>query len=490
MQDRIAAGLLLLASCATDVQAPDELSALVGPEGGVLEGLPETAFEGVRLEIPAGALAAPTDVRIRVVSDDTPLPERAERVGTQFAFEPAIELAAPARLSLPVFSDQVQRLGQGAGDVKVWVRDSDAWALHEAAATAEDSVTIELASLTTAAAGVLVLGRSISCPPGSTCVTALTSSRTLCDGDFCVETLSPSVRPSIFSPIRGDDAIYFLHLSSDPAGLVAVRFDVATGAVARSELLRGSFSESFSGMVVDTDGTVIVGTRQGTAFLRFGRPSGLADALLGRGAVRTDTLVQARDRGWARVSGGVVGPTTAWPAEIGTLPLGAPLARDASRPSAFWTTSSTGALLVRIDTTPGITNIDLAPLASGTSVLRFGEIATAPGSGELAVLALPGPQILVRRRGELRLSPISIAAAFGFDYDRDDALWVSSRDTAEVLRVPAGTGAPTRIALTTAAAGTTEYSQRLPRAIHALRDGSVAVITRGGLLLRVRPRGL
>src|SRR4029079_10774204 len=103
-------------------------------------------------------------VRIVPALDETPLPNLAERVGPQFTI--AIdggELAMPAQLTLPADADTVERFGQGASDVKVWVRDGEGWTLREAIEAQDGSITIDLASPTTAAAGVRIAVGSLLC---------------------------------------------------------------------------------------------------------------------------------------------------------------------------------------------------------------------------------------------------------------------------------------------------------------------------------------
>ena len=50
------------------------LHASIGPEGGELVGAPGSPLAGVRLAIPAGALAAKTELTLRAVDEGTPLP--------------------------------------------------------------------------------------------------------------------------------------------------------------------------------------------------------------------------------------------------------------------------------------------------------------------------------------------------------------------------------------------------------------------------------
>lgn len=71
--------LLLAAACGTSTppapEMPSALSADIGPQGGALHGKTGTAFAGVDLVIPPGALAQKTKISIHPIIDETPLPE-------------------------------------------------------------------------------------------------------------------------------------------------------------------------------------------------------------------------------------------------------------------------------------------------------------------------------------------------------------------------------------------------------------------------------
>src|SRR5215213_3061234 len=84
------------------LEASDEqaLRGTVGPEGGELVGLPGTPFEGVRLEIPPGALSGTTALAILRADSTTPLPVTAVRCGPMFSLQPAgLALKLPASLT-------------------------------------------------------------------------------------------------------------------------------------------------------------------------------------------------------------------------------------------------------------------------------------------------------------------------------------------------------------------------------------------------------
>src|SRR6266536_5034363 len=82
-------------------------SATIGPQRREIVGAKGSALEGVKLTIPAGALASDTRVEIRPSAEEASLPSSAVRTGPQFAIGPAgTQLAMPARVTLP-FDEEV-----------------------------------------------------------------------------------------------------------------------------------------------------------------------------------------------------------------------------------------------------------------------------------------------------------------------------------------------------------------------------------------------
>jgi hypothetical protein len=142
-------------SPATDGTTAEELSATIGPAGGELTGAKGSAFEGVHVVIPAGALAADTEIKITPATDGTPLPATAVRCGPMFSIAPAgLALAAPASVTLPFDESVIQANDRFDDEVKVWVRAGDHWTRSLQTDSAEGSVTFDLPALTNVAAGV------------------------------------------------------------------------------------------------------------------------------------------------------------------------------------------------------------------------------------------------------------------------------------------------------------------------------------------------
>jgi hypothetical protein len=132
------------------------LRATVGPEGGELVGAPGSPLAGVRLAIPAGALAAKTELTLSAIDEGPPLPQTAVRCGPNFSLEPAgLALAVPASLTLPFDEDAVTTQYRFDDEVKVWDLQQGTWGQRVQTDSSEGSVTIELEALSgNVAAGV------------------------------------------------------------------------------------------------------------------------------------------------------------------------------------------------------------------------------------------------------------------------------------------------------------------------------------------------
>ena len=162
------AAIALAFGCATDPvdETPDAsgttntesgtLHATIGPEGGELVGAPGSPLAGVRLAVPAGALAAKTELTLHAVDEGTPLPKTAVRCGPNFSIEPAgLALALPASLTLPFDEDAITTQYRFDDEVKVWDLQQGTWGQRIQTDSSEGSVTIELEALSgDVAAGV------------------------------------------------------------------------------------------------------------------------------------------------------------------------------------------------------------------------------------------------------------------------------------------------------------------------------------------------
>jgi hypothetical protein len=137
------------------VGAPEALQGMIGPQGGELVGQPDTPFAGVKLQIPAGALADPTQISIRTLRSAEPLPDGSVACGPLFELEPAgLALAQPATFTLPFSPAAVNENDRFAEDVKVWWLGKTGWGQREQVDSQEGSVTVQIAALSGGGAGV------------------------------------------------------------------------------------------------------------------------------------------------------------------------------------------------------------------------------------------------------------------------------------------------------------------------------------------------
>ncbi|NOU31439.1 MAG: hypothetical protein HOO96_26370 [Polyangiaceae bacterium] len=150
--------LLMLAACSSTESGPVVVtgdSAEIGPKGGELKGALEGSFAGFSIKIPAGALKDTVKVSFVGISDDTPLPDTAERVGPQIAIQPAgTQLAMPAELTVPLDPERLESYDGTPETCKVWARKGDGWERVEALRHGLGSVTVPIRTFATAAAGV------------------------------------------------------------------------------------------------------------------------------------------------------------------------------------------------------------------------------------------------------------------------------------------------------------------------------------------------
>jgi hypothetical protein len=148
--------LLLGAGCSSNATTEDSvLHGVIGAQGGELVGAQGSALEGVHLVVPAGALAADTDISIVPAAANVALPTTAVRCGPEFTIEPVgLALTAAATLTLPFDEDAVTQNLRFDDEVKVWSLDGGAWGQVKQIDSSEGRVEIELSKLETYAAGV------------------------------------------------------------------------------------------------------------------------------------------------------------------------------------------------------------------------------------------------------------------------------------------------------------------------------------------------
>jgi len=131
------------------------LRATIGAEGGELVGKPGTAFDGVRLTIPAGALAQATEIEMTQAKNLNPLPTSAVGCGPEFEIQPAgLVLNDVATLTLPFDEATVTANYRFDDQVKVWAIEDGKWGQRLQTESSAGSVTVEVKELNGVGAGV------------------------------------------------------------------------------------------------------------------------------------------------------------------------------------------------------------------------------------------------------------------------------------------------------------------------------------------------
>lgn len=161
----------------------------VGPAGGVIEGVAGSEFDGVRLEIPAGALSSAVTIDALFTDEEPELGPGAHFVGPSFEFSPRAQtFAKPVKVTLPVAPTRLSRLEQTTADCLMWLRAADAtWGQATPVSTTETSVTVETTTLVQAAVGAK--SQFVAAPPHP-----LTRSCMDPDG-FCVDVNPERLKP-------------------------------------------------------------------------------------------------------------------------------------------------------------------------------------------------------------------------------------------------------------------------------------------------------
>jgi hypothetical protein len=152
-------GSALLGACGGAPGAPgaseETARATIGPAGGEIVGTAGSALEGVRVQIPAGALSADTAIAVRASASNVALPKTAARCGPEISIEPSgLGLAVPATVTLPFDENAVTQQDRFDDEVKVWQLNGTSWGQRLQTDSAPGQVTVQLDALSTLAAGV------------------------------------------------------------------------------------------------------------------------------------------------------------------------------------------------------------------------------------------------------------------------------------------------------------------------------------------------
>lgn len=518
----VASGLVTIACTGPGVvdRSEDELelAGTIGAEGGRLEGDPEGAFAGVAVDVPAGALAEPTRIRVRAAFDATPLPELAERVGELFELGPSdARFAAPVEVTLPVDPGLLTRFGGDGSEIRVWRRVESGWERATAVRSTSTSVSIEVEALGVMAAGVvLALGAAPACITAGTCVPAL------CDAPsgFCPEVVAelgvdaPSPIAAVGDLLVAEGARVYYPVPSG-VGLAIVRYRTDTGEVAMSAPLPITRARIRNLRVVAGDvwagGEGSNGQSIGNLRFRFDGPAseqvdlgsgsnGLGAALLPDGrSTRYTTTGFVDETGLSPTVDGLMRATT-----LGRRARVSPLPGSNGQHVASRAKSGDPTRFDRLDRfVRTVRPLDGSPVWQSTSVLRLpfesdavldGNVSVGPDPSDpeqshIALVDTEGRLVLCRVRGLVEAcdrSPVDVGVAIVAQYDEGGGLWIGRRDV-PVLLYRDSDGTTTSVDLAAALPGMPGTSL-LPRAIAPVSRAEAVVRVNGPYLVRVTRR--
>ncbi len=149
MRSALAVSLLLAFGCTDDTHDEAASFELTPGEATTL------TVDGLRVEIPAGAISSAVTVTIAPPKTERPLPEGGALVGPELVFNPEILLEKPATFTLDYVPKRVAESGVETRFVRVWSVAPEGWTLFEPEQPAANgTVTVELNHLTRIGAGV------------------------------------------------------------------------------------------------------------------------------------------------------------------------------------------------------------------------------------------------------------------------------------------------------------------------------------------------
>jgi hypothetical protein len=481
-------------ACSNDEGTPaaaDPYAKEIGPEGGELV-IPETdlLFGGTKVKIAPGALSQKVLVRVEAVTDPTPLPDGAERVGPQLSIGPAgTTLATPLEVTFPLDEALFPLFDQKPDGCKVWFRKEAGWARAEQTASTPTTVTVALSAFGVAAAGVLSTGRVSLCVTSpATCrgLVAITPAPPtpapppcVSATGFCVVKI-PNPTFSIYdqpSLTVAGNKVYYLH-SPGPNRITVVRYDIATGmSVLFTELANAAITSVRGQIAVDSAGDAWVGLA-GVGNVRFKQsaaptkfefssagpvPNGVI--VIGERVLRY-TLEQRSAEGGRRVYAQIEGATTreafgnfdgrkmAMVERKAPAPLDAVAFAAGPGLRAFNTQTTTPGVLLGLANTSDMISVATSKTSGLIGMSKSGSFAAQPRG--------------VKRFSADEFTPLDFdlsgeaGAMTQVAFDDDDLLYGVNADRAEFLTFDAE-GGLTNVRLTDAAPDTPTYARLLPR---------------------------
>lgn len=500
--------VLLLGACggsdswvapAAEAPVDGEFPATVGPRGGVLVGADGTGFEGVRLELPEGALGAATALDlVGTLTDVPPSSETSRFVGVHVGFSPdGLALAKPARLRVPLSTSVVSDHDQTPADCKVWLRTADGWEQVQPIDSDESSVTIEVTTLRTAAAGIVLKSPRplptapfpIDCVPGQ---------------GICVQEMGGALKSGAAPHTLSDvvDGKFFYLRQTGTGRHSVVEHDSAAGAAVRESQSHGGVPTGAIEVPPQRlsrapDGSVwaAIGGFGAVQFPFPGLPTSFPDpkpvrtfhvvhdgvGTLRRIGVHTTTVkATATSQQKVRHNAALVQGTFFSEGPSHTLlpsltPARLVVARADADPRVFGLAVGT----------PFIVGVPpqgfLLPPATGFAELLINAnhandcLAMSPTGAAVAFSDGAG-KVTVRRDG-LNVSTHAIGVDLAeLEFDTGGVLYAFTRTRAEVYRLDPATGGFQSISLSSAAPDSAEYRARIPQAIRRLPGAGMLVV--------------
>lgn len=450
-----------------------EVRSTIGPDGGELVGKQGTELEGVKLTIPAGALASDVDVWIRPTFDGDALPELSERVGLQVEVGSDGELTEPAELTLPFDPGVVARFGDEGDAVKVWVKgEGSGWSLVEADDATDADVTIALEQFTTAAAGVKVLGLPAFC--GTSCdpsAAAHFDAGGCAASGACITALDTTSLPETFDFAASADGLGYL--STSGIGVIAVSHQISDGTSNASPVQAVGTSARLG---VAFGGTTLfagLGSAGNVAFAGSAKPA-VFDAGAGLGVVTTKSGTPIRLSRAANGNLTAINHTTGKALKVPALPIPSLTNGNVASivsprdPASIMVIAVTHVVELKLSAN-GETLTETARIELPSSLQTSGSKLLKVSDKIMVIAVLVGGKVAVSRdAGAFELLDLDFPAS-SVAVDDLGRVLVGAAKSPE-LALFEQSGLPTGVRLSDAATTSTEFTGRIPRAIQPLGE--------------------
>jgi hypothetical protein len=499
-------------ACADDdgaaLPVEGELQQVIGPEGGTIDGTGVPGFDGVRVVIPPGALAEDTTVVVRPIAEATPLPQLGEQCGQSYQVDGGgATLSAAIEVTLPVDPSIVEDFGETSEGVKVWAKEGDAWQSIEPKTTDEGTVTFDLDRFASSAAGVrrklgenfcalttAACGSSTETPPASSCPGPA----------FCITSLGTGMVAESGARMTTDGTSLYYTARPATNQVTVVRVGTTSAAGTPAAPFTSSSTVRRNLAIPKNTGEAWLGIGVG-GNIRFkfdgSTPVAFDTDALGQGAVVLDdgTLTRISSLGLTtRQTGSTSFEARATPAGLagGSLQDVGHCHADgdyATRTQVFTFQFATGILEV-IPNPNSTTVASTVGFPMGVRAHHRPALGRSGGTGFQA-FAQPGVQKLVVVEQGGGEPQVIDGMPPGVDAIVDDLgnVWIAATSTPELGLVrnvlDPGSRSLEMVPLTSAAPGTAEFINHLPRGIVELADGRIAIQTLNGELLLLRRPG-